>query len=205
MRSSTTFSIIFFVKKHRSFHGKAPIYARITVDGKRTDLSIKRKVESDRWDEVKGSARGNKPEVKVLNKYLEQVRSHLYECQQQLENERKLITAEAIKNRYLGQDERGKTLKELIEYHNEEMKSELAWGTQKNYRVTQRYIYEFLDTRKKTSNVYLDELNYKFVRDFEKFLKQRTPRGHLKPCGQNGCVKHIERLRKMVNLAIEEE
>ena len=73
MRSNTTFSITFFVKKHRVFHGKVPIYARVTVDGKRTDLSIKRKIDLDRWDEVKGSARSNKQETKVLNSYLEQV------------------------------------------------------------------------------------------------------------------------------------
>ena len=136
MLSSNTFSITFFVKKHRASHGEVPIYVRITVDGKRVDLSIKRKVALDRWDESRGTAKGNRPDVKALNAYLEQVRNKLYDCQQQLERERKLVTAELIKSRYLGQDERGKTLKEIIEYHNEEMKDELAWGTQKNYHTT---------------------------------------------------------------------
>ena len=205
MRSSNTFSITFFVKKYRASDGKAPIYVRITVDSKRIDLSIKRKVAIDRWDEGRGMAKGNRQDVKTLNAYLEQIRNQLYECQQQLEKERKLITAESIKNRYLGQDERGKTLKELIEYHNEEMKDELAWGTQKNYHTTQRYVYEFLAKKKKTSDIYLDELNYKFIKDFEKYIKNRTPDGHQKPCTQNGTMKHVERLRKMVNLAVKEE
>ena len=205
MRSSNTFSITFFVKKYRTYDGKAPVYVRITVDSKRIDLSIKRKVDIDRWDEDRGTAKGNRQDVKTLNAYLEQIRNQLYECQQQLEKERKLVTAESIKNRYLGQDERGKTLKELIEYHNEEMKDELAWGTQKNYHTTQRYVYEFLQKKRKTSDVYLDELNYKFIKDFEKYIKNRTPDGHQKPCTQNGAMKHVERLRKMVNLAIKEE
>ena len=63
-----------------------------------------------------------------MNAYLEQVRNQLYDCQQQLERERKLITAESIKSRYLGQDERGKTLKEIIKYHNEE-RSTPEWRT----------------------------------------------------------------------------
>ena len=205
MRSSNTFSIIFFVKKHRISHGEAPIYVRITVDGKRLDLSIKRRVDLDRWDETRGLAKGNRQETKILNAYLEQVRNQLYDCQQQLERERKLITAESIKGRYLGQDERGKTLKEIIEYHNKEMKDELAWGTQKNYHTTQRYVYEFLQKKRKTSDIYLDELNYKFIKDFEKYIKNRTPDGHQRPCTQNGAMKHVERLRKMVNLAIKEE
>ncbi len=205
MRSSNTFSILFFIKKHRLSDGKAPVYVRITVDSKRIDLSVKRKVELDRWDETRGLAKGNRPDVKALNTYLEQIRSQLYDCQQQLERERKLITAESVKSRYLGQDERGKTLKELVEYHNEEMKGELAWGTQKNYHTTQRYVYEFLQKKRKTSDLYLDELNYKFIRDFEKYIKNRTPDGHQKPCTQNGTMKHLERLRKMVNLAVKEE
>ena len=85
----------------------------------------------------------------MLNAYLKQVRNHLYDCQQQLERERKLITAEAIKSRYLEHDERGKTLKELPEYHNEEMKDKLAWGKRKNYFTTRRSVYEFLQIKRK--------------------------------------------------------
>lgn len=150
-------------------------------------------------------ARGTKEEVKRLNNYLDQIKNQLFTCKEALAGERKLITAEAIKNRYLGQDERGKTLKELVEYHNEEMKDELAWGTQKNYYTTQRYVYEFLRKKKKTSDIFLDELNYKFIKDFEKYIKNRTPDGHQKPCTQNGAMKHVERLRKVINLAIKEE
>ena len=205
MRSNNTFSISFFIKKYRSSDGRGPIYARITVNGKRVDLSTKRKVAFERWDENRGVVKGNRQDIKMLNAYLEQVRNHLYECHQQLERERKLITAEAIKSRYLGQDERGKTLKELVEYHNEEMKDELAWGTQKNYFTTQRYVYEFLQKKRKTTDIYLDELNYKFIKDFVKYILKRPPDGHQRPCTQNGAMKHAERLRKMVNLAIKEE
>ncbi|MEK6480144.1 site-specific integrase [Catalinimonas sp. 4WD22] len=205
MRSQNTFSILFFVKKHRVSKGEVPIYVRITVNGNRVDLSIKRKVLLDRWDERRGLAKGNKQDIKSLNIYLEQVRNQLFDCHHQIEKERKLLTAEAIKNRYIGRDERGKTLKELIEYHNEEMKDELAWGTRKNYYTTQRYVYEFLMKKLNTSDLYLDELNYKFIKDFEKYIKNRIPDGHQKPCTQNGAMKHIERLKKMVNLAVKEE
>ena len=205
MRSKNTFSISFFVKKHRISNGKVPVYVRLTINGKRLDISAKRKILLDNWDEIRGTVRGSKNEAKALNNYLEQVRHSLYECAQELEKEGKLLTAEAIKYRYLGNDDRGRTLKQLIEYHNEEMKDELAWGTQKNYYTTQRYIYEFLSKKYKSSDIYLVELNYKFIKDFEKFLKIRKPTDHQKPCGQNGAMKHIERMKKMVNLGIKEE
>ncbi len=206
MRSNKTFGISFFVKKYqKDKNNQVPIYVRISVDAKRLDMSMQRKIVFERWDDTRGMARGTREEIKQLNHYLDQVKSQLLTCKEGLEKERKLITAEAIKNRYLGQDERGKTLKDLVEYHNEEMKSELAWGTQKNYLTTQRYLYEFLRKKKKTSDIYLEELNYKFVKDLEKYIKNRIPDGHQKPCTQNGAMKHIERLRKMVNLAVKEE
>ena len=206
MRSNKTFGIAFFVKKYQQDkQGLVPIYVRISVNAKRLDLSVQRKIALDRWDEVRGIARGTKAEIKQLNGYLDQVKSQLIACKESLTQERKLITTEAIKSRFLGQDERGKTLKKLVEYHNEEMKDELAWGTQKNYFTTQRYVYEFLQKKRKTSDIYLDELNYKFIKDFVKFVLQRQPDAHQKPCTQNGAMKHAERLRKMVNLAIKEE
>jgi len=206
MRSNKTFGIAFFVKKYQQDkQGNVPIYVRISVDAKRLDMSVQRKITLIRWDEVRCTARGTKEETKQLNGYLDQVKSQLTACKEELVKERKLITTEAIKNRYLGRDERGKTLKGLIEYHNREMKDELAWGTQKNYYTTQRYVYEFLQKKLKTSNLYLDELNYKFIKDFVKFILQRHPDGHQKPCTQNGAMKHAERLRKIVNMAIKEE
>ncbi len=62
-----------------------------------------------------------------------------------------MITADKVKASYLGLDEEHKTLKEIIEYHNEKMKDVLKWGTLKNYHTTAKYLQEFLKKKKKTS------------------------------------------------------
>ena len=200
-----TFGISFFVKKYKAKSGLAPIYARITVKGKYLDVSLKRKVELDNWDERSGTTKGRKSEAHQLNQYLEQVRNRFYECREELEKERKLVTPEAVKNRYLGNDQQGQTLLELIKYHNTEMKSVLTWGTLKNYFTTQKYIEKFLKEKLKTSDVHLAELNYKFITRFESFVKGNRLIKNQKPCDQNGTMKHMERLRKMVSLAVKLE
>ncbi|AHM60719.1 integrase family protein [Flammeovirgaceae bacterium 311] len=113
MKAKNTFGISFFIKKYKLKAALAPVYARITVDGKSLDLSLKRKVPQCNWDEGKGSTKGNKEEVRALATYLEQVRNRLYDCQQALEKERRLLTAEALKQRYLGEDESGRSLQAL--------------------------------------------------------------------------------------------
>ncbi len=139
------------------------------------------------------------------NAYLKQVESEVFNHYWEMLATRKTISAEGLKNAYLGVEKKGYSLKELIEYHNEEMKHELAPGTQKNYFTIQKIVHEFLQVKKKTSDVYPAELNYKFIKDYERFLKERKRKDHQKPCGQNGAMKHIERLRKMINLAIKEK
>ena len=202
---SNTFGISFFVKKYKAKNDLAPVYARITVKGKYLDVSLKRKVELSNWDERSGTTKGRKSEAHQLNQYLEQVRNRFYECREELEKERKLVTPEAVKNRYLGNDQQGQTLMELIHYHNTEMKSVLTWGTLKNYFTTQKYIEKFLKEKLKTSDVHLAELNYKFITRFESFVKGNRLIKNQKPCDQNGTMKHMERLRKMVSLAVKLE
>ncbi len=205
MHTRNTFGISFFVKKYKAKNDLAPIYARITVKGKYLDVSLKRKVELSNWDERSGTTKGRKSEAHQLNQYLEQVRNRFYECREELEKERKLVTPEAVKNRYLGNDQQGQTLMELIHYHNTEMKSVLTWGTLKNYFTTQKYIEKFLKEKLKTSDVHLAELNYKFITRFESFVKGNRLIKNQKLCDQNGTMKHMERLRKMVSLAVKLE
>ena len=205
MHHRNTFGISFFVKKYKAKNELAPVYARITVKGKYLDVSLKRKVELSNWDERSGTTKGRKSEAHQLNQYIEQVRNRFYECREELEKERKLVTPEAVKNRYLGNDQQGQTLMELIEYHNTEMKSVLTWGTLKNYFTTQKYIEKFMKEKLKTSDVHLAELNYKFITRFESFVKGNRLIKNQKPCDQNGTMKHMERLRKMVNLAVKLE
>ncbi|WP_255651004.1 hypothetical protein [Cesiribacter sp. SM1] len=41
MKAKNTFGISFFIKKYKLKGDLAPVYARITVDGKSLDLSLK--------------------------------------------------------------------------------------------------------------------------------------------------------------------
>lgn len=205
MQVKNTFSTLFWIYKSKMKNGEAPIWVRITVDGERTEISIKKSIHPDNWNSEKGLVKGTKEEARIINNYIEQVRSQLFTCYQKLLSERKLVTANAIKNMYLGKEEKEHSLMGLIEYHNTCLKDTLEWGTMKNYHTTQKYVQMFLKNKLRTSDVYLSQLNYKFITDFEMFVKSHQPVDHQKPCGQNTVMKHIERLRKMVNLAIKNE
>lgn len=110
-----------------------------------------------------------------------------------------MVTSNLIKAHFLGDEDGRHSLTDIINYHNDHMKSTLRLGTQKNYYTTHRYLFLFLKEKHRTTNMYLSELNYKFIIDFERFLR------HQKSMGNNTVMKHIERLRKMVSLAYRME
>ncbi|UBZ10153.1 hypothetical protein LDL79_15295 [Leeuwenhoekiella palythoae] len=50
MRTRLTFSLNFWINGCRAENEEAIIYARITVNGKRANISLKRKVPVESWD-----------------------------------------------------------------------------------------------------------------------------------------------------------
>jgi site-specific recombinase XerD len=205
MRTNNTFGVQFISRTNKAKNGLLPIYARISVDGRRVEVSLKRFIHPDNWSDAKGSAKGKSEEIRNLNTYLEQIRSRLTECYQELTVKKKLVTAEAVKNLFCGFEEKEHSLMSIFEYHNTQMKTTLEWGTQKNYYTTRRYVEEYLKARLKTTDIYLSQLNYRFLTEFEQFMKAYVPKDQKKPCGQNTIMKHIERLRKVVNMAIKND
>ena len=92
-----TFSIMYMIRRARLLKNQeVPIYMRITVDGERAEISLKRSVIPAHWNEIKGCAKSGTPFAKELNFFLEQIRHKVYEHQQDLINRDKIVTASAI-------------------------------------------------------------------------------------------------------------
>jgi len=201
MPDFTTFSVLFFTRKLNRNKKELSIYARITVNGKCAEMSLKRKTSVNEWDSSKGRLKGTSPRIRTLNSYLDQVYSKLLDTQKRILDKDTLITADKVKASYLGLDEEHKTLQDILKYHSQTMKGVLKWGTLKNYNTTAKYLNEFLKKKKKTKDVYLKQIDYQFITEFEMFLRNYRAKKERKTCGTNGTMKHLERFKKMINLA----
>jgi len=204
-KTVNTFSVIFHLRKERSTDGKFPIYARVTINGKRLVVAMKQKISEQDWNDRMGMAKTKKEEFKVLNSYLEQVRVSFVQCYREMSLAKKVITIDSFKRTYYGKDDNEFTLCKLANYHNQDMKDGICWGTLKNYFTTQKYLQKYLKERLNVPDIALKELNHKFVTCFEYFLKSFKPLDHHKALGNNGVMKHTERFRKMINVALKNE
>jgi integrase/recombinase XerD len=204
MKSTNLFTVHFMVRPLKSKLPEAMIYVRISVGRKRLELSLRKKILLAYWDAKKGLIKGPQKLMQELNPYLQDIRYGLMECVRQLTLEKKKLTPEAIKRRFLG-EESDRTLCGLMTYHNENMKTLLSPGTLKNYFTTERYVKLFLEQNHKVKDILLAELNFQFITEFELFLRRATPLMENNPLTNNGIMKHMERLQKMVTLAAKLE
>ena len=199
MKTSTTFGVTFFTRLNSKKTDNALIFVRITVNGKRSEISLKRNLSQKLWDKSKGKVKGNSQEARALNSYIQQVRNKLYDSYSELQKEGKLITVATVKSRYLGTDEQHRTLLQLVSYHNKTMKTVLKPGMLKNYKTTESYLKKFIKKVYKADDIQLKQLNYGSVVDFEQYLYK------LPNLNNNGLMKHIERFKKLCKLGVKLE
>ena|GEM_PF-19144 len=209
MRSSNTFGVHFTLRT-REQNGKHPVYARITVNKTRCELSLKQYLYKKDWSEIKGIAKPKNEELKQLNSYLEEIRGKLVHHYRELLMQDKEVTAEIVKDVFVGKKEKVEekakkySLLWLVKHHNDSMKVVLKKGTMKNYFTTEKYLKNFLKMSYHKDDLLLKDLTYEFITAFEFFVRTHAVKKN-DPCTNNGTMKHLERLKKIVAWAVKNE
>ena len=178
--------------------GKAPIYARLTINEVRTEFSIKRFIEPEKWINKASIAKGNTEEIKNLNATIVAIRTKIFQHYNRLLENDKHISVETVKNSYFGITEKSKTIVEVFEYHNAQMKSlidkDFASGTYDRYCTALRHIVEFLQFKYKVSDYAIKDINHEFITEYEYFLKT------VRKCAHNTAIKYLTNFKKIVRI-----
>ncbi|MEY4140898.1 MAG: Tyrosine recombinase XerD, partial [Bacteroidota bacterium] len=100
------YALLFWLNRSKARNGKAPIYCRITIDGKRTEISMRQSVDPVKWITQAGQAKPHTTELRMLNNYLEMVKSKVYKHFMELNAKDMFITGEMLKNLLFSVDEK---------------------------------------------------------------------------------------------------
>jgi hypothetical protein len=75
MKVSENFSIVFMVEKPSISKktGLAPIYVRITLNGRRSEISLGMRIRPDTWDKGLGRKIGKTEDAMLMNNKITQV------------------------------------------------------------------------------------------------------------------------------------
>ncbi len=82
MCTTSTFSILFWIYAKRIKNNQAPLYARITINGGKLNISLKRRIDTQLWSPEKQRIKGTGSNAKNFNQYLDEVHSKLFQCYQ---------------------------------------------------------------------------------------------------------------------------
>ena len=198
-----TYSLSTFIKNNNASHQRALIYLRLTVNGQRAEISVKRSVEPERWDPKANRVKGNKEDAKAVNSLIDMMVLKLNKIYNKLVENDEKISANRIKEIFLGKNIKHRSLMEVFSLHNEMMRGRVGIDFSKStftrYCATYDHIAQFLRQYYRLHDIMLRDIQFSFITDLEHFLKVT------RKCNHNSSQKYIRNFRKIINNAIKND
>lgn len=180
-----------------------PIECRITFHNKRKPFATGLFVNPDNWNTLKQIAFPPNTSYNQLNTHLNLIKQKINQAFLLLQVQNENFDVEDIYLQYKGEDVKSaKSLMEVYTLHNGRMKQlvgiEYSSSTLKKFEESENHVKTFIRNNYGKSNILLEQLSMKFLNDFDYYLKVE------KKLKQVTINKHIERLRKIIKLALAE-
>jgi len=182
--------------------GTAPVYLRITIGGKRIEVSSKRYVNPDKWNPNGQKLSGSSEDVKKLNTHLKTLELQVYDLYRDMIEKKLPVTAANLKEILLGKDKitNDKMLIPIFEEHNKQIKAllgkEYAPGTYERYETSLRHTKEFLQWKYKVGDIDIRGIDHEFITSYDFYLRSE------RNCNNNSTVKYIKNFKKIILMCI---
>ncbi len=196
-----TFSFKFYLNLDKPKGKTLPIYLRIIVDRKKTEISLNKYVYSKDWDT---DSQRTKKNVNI-NEQLSSIENDIYEITKRLQKENKTATAGIIKNLLTKKDTLDASLIDFFESHISRLEKagELKSGSISRYKDTKAYLIDFLIKEKKLKDILIENIDYKFLSDFDVWMLNQKVNDS-KKLERNTINKHHSRFRTIIIRAMKE-
>jgi site-specific recombinase XerD len=199
---SQNFKILFYLKKGRNRNEKSlPIYVRLTINGERAEWTCQRNCDPVKWNQHTGRAIGNKDETKILNQHLDAIQANIFQVQKEYTLRNEPVAAAQVRAKILHEtEEKNHSLIEVYQYHNDQFEklvgTEFSYGTYKKFKSALKSLKAFLEWKFKKQDLYLTEVNHKFITDYEFYLKSVQKLQH------NSAMVNVKKLKKIIRQCI---
>lgn len=194
-------NVLFYLKKtKKNKAGEAPIYLRITVNGQRTEMSIKRSVNPNIWDSKGQRVKGRSEKIRLINNYIDEVENNLNRAYNIGIQDQQIISADYLKNILNGNDKKRKMLISVFTEHNDLLGRQI--GKKYAPKTVARYVHGFNHIKKflrkeyNQSDIELIKLDHKFMHKYDIYL-QTECKYH-----PNTVTKYLKILKTVLHSAV---
>jgi len=196
----STFNVLYYLKRNAiRKDGRMPIVTRVTVDGIIAQFNTKLEVQPMNWSVKMGKVIGHSSDSKQYNAQLEQIKASLNGIYHELQRKDNYVTAEKVKNEFLGISEQHETLLDLFQKHNEDVLKLVgiskSKGTYQKYERTRRHLENFLLLKYQLKDISLKEIKPIFIWDFEVYLMTTGK------CQTNTTAKFMQYFKRIILIA----
>ena len=195
-------NVLFVLRKAQvDKKGFVPIYLRITVNGDRAELSVSRKIESQKWDAKLQRAIGRSESARTLNDYLDGLVNQVKRNFNVLLDKGYEISAPILRDVLTGKHKKEHTLIAVFEENNKLIKleegSKYVKTTISKYVTTLNRIKDFISINYHKDDLAFDELDVNFIRRFEIYLRTEY---HI---NDSTTMKYLKNLKRVIHYAME--
>jgi site-specific recombinase XerD len=205
MKNKQKLSILIWAYRRNATDAQVALYARVTVNGERAQISLGKRIDATLWDEKNGVVRKCE-HADEFNEHLDVAKGEIRDCFFAIKSEKGTVTAEAVKKKYLGidiEEEQTKTLLNIYQEHNDKVEAligkDYSKATWKKFRTGRDKVAAFLKSVYKREDIRLDEIKYAMIEDFELYLKTTDN------LSNNSAMCYIKGLLKVIRYAIKKE
>lgn len=143
------FTCTFFLRKSRN-KSKAgrDLYARIVVNGKKSVMSLNRKINPSDWNTASERMKGKNPAAYEMNLYLDMIKTKFNKVHRRLQDDEKYITASLMVKDFNSDGKSQKMVLEVFREHNkdcdERSGKDIAKSTVKRYYTCYNHVEKFI-------------------------------------------------------------
>lgn len=216
MKSNQKLSILVWLFKAKATKdGRAPIYARITIDGLSEEIAIGRKSLPEFWDTESKLVTEGSIESKITNQRIVQTKTDLDRLFMVLQTQYEHVTPAMLKNAYIGlsplQSKKSNgpdtgTKMMLVEsldqfiaaFETKVQKGHRSKDTLRQWGTTRAKLVGFLAYEYKLKDVPLTAIDHNFADAFYDYLTLHID----EPLSEITAKKHIKKTRQIIKIGV---
>lgn len=199
-----TFNILFWLRKGRVSNQLAPLFCRVTIQGQRYEIPLNCKIRPQAWSKEAQKSVGKTETDRDANRVIEDTRLQIEEVVSLIHQKGYDLNIANFRMMFQAQENEYNTILRLFDYHEVIDWKNLAEGTYRGYTVTRKHIADYIRIKYRVADYNITAIDKAFVAEFFAYLQGYRREGTIR-CAVNGALKHVQRLGRVLNMAVQND
>ena len=196
--------LVILEKSRLTADGKAPIFIRLTIEGRSAEMSLGQKVCLGNWHQESGYVKGVSIEARLINNAIDTAKARIRQLYEQLCLADDYVSADRVKKAFQCKQEKEKTLMEVIEFVMDKVRQKVdgkkrSPATLTKWNTAKDKVISFLQAEYQAKDLPLSKVKMSFTEDFLDYLMLKE---HI---GNNTSMCYFKKVRSILKTAVERE